>query len=343
MSLGPIMMDLRGSTLAADEREWLQHPLIGGVVLFARNYLSPRQIVSLVQNIRAVRKPALLIAVDHEGGRIQRFKNQFTSLPSPQALGTYYDRDHRQGLAIAEHIGWLMAAELRAVGVDFSFAPVVDIDHGVSRVIGDRAFHKHADHVASLAKAYIRGMHGAGMAAVAKHFPGHGGISQDSHCDVAEDKRRYADIEAEDMVPFARLIDATRLPAIMPAHVIYPDVDDKPAGFSSVWLQTILRQTLGFQGVVFSDDLSMAAAEIVGCYIDRARCALAAGCDMILICNNQAAVVTLLDQLDVCLDPALSARLTKMHGKNTYDFSCLQDNKNWQVAKEAITRLTSSA
>ncbi len=332
------MMDLRGIALDADEREYLQHPLIGGVILFARNYQSPHQLSALTQDIHDLRKPALLIAVDHEGGRVQRFRDELTLLPPPRAVGAYYDRDRRKAMVVAEQMGWLMAVELRAIGVDFSFAPVLDIDKGISRVIGDRAFHKRPEHVATLARAYVRGMRRAGMAAVGKHFPGHGSVTQDSHDDVPVDKRRYVDIEMDDMIPFARLIHA-RLPALMPAHVVYPAVDDKPAGFSSVWLQTILRQNLEFQGTLFSDDLSMAGAEVMGDYVDRARCAFAAGCDMILVCNNQKAVMTLLDQLAVHPNALLSARLMQMHGRHGYDFARLKDNEEWQAARDAMMHL----
>lgn len=334
MSLGPIMMDLRGTTLEQDEKEYLQHPLVGGVIFFSRNYESPEQIAALSEEIHKLREPRLLIAVDHEGGRVQRFQDGFTRLPALKVIGDLYDRDNNIGLKLAEKAGWLMAAELRAVGIDFSFAPVLDIFKGISQIIGDRSFHKDPTCVAELSKTYIQGMRRAGMAAVGKHFPGHGAVKEDSHHAIPFDKRRFEDIQMDDMVSFERLIHVG-LAAIMPAHVIYSAVDDKPAGFSSVWLKNILRQQLEFQGVIFSDDISMVGAEVVGGYIERAHCALEAGCDMVLVCNNQAAVIKLLDNFKVAPDPASQSRLIRMHGKYETDFSSLKNNQEWQtIAKE---------
>lgn len=338
MSLGPIMMDLRGTTLENDEKECLQHPLVGGVIFFSRNYESPEQIAALSKEIHALREPRLLIAVDHEGGRVQRFQNGFTKLPALQLIGSRYNKDNKSGLKLAEKAGWLMAVELRAVDIDFSFAPVLDVCKGVSKVIGDRSFHKNPECVAALSQSYMHGMRRAGMAAVGKHFPGHGAVKEDSHHAIPFDRRRFEDIQMDDMVSFERLIHVG-LAAIMPAHVIYPEVDDKPAGFSSIWLQNILRQQLGFQGVIFSDDISMAGAEIVGGYVDRAHCALEAGCDMVLVCNNQAAAMDILDNLKVESNPASQSRLIRMHGKHEYDFISMKNDEEWQAVSEEISGL----
>ncbi len=332
------MMDLRGTTLEDDERELLLHPLVGGVIYFSRNYESPEQIAALSKEIHGLRDPRLLIAVDHEGGRVQRFQDGFTRLPALQLIGECYNKDKKAGLKLAEKAGWLMAIELRAVDIDFSFAPVLDVSKGVSQVIGDRSFHRDPECVAELSRAYMHGMRDAGMAAVGKHFPGHGAVKEDSHLAIPFDRRRFEDIQMDDMVSFERLIHAG-LAGIMPAHVIYPAVDDKPAGFSSIWLRNILRQQLEFQGVIFSDDISMAGAEVVGGYVDRAHCALEAGCDMVLVCNNQDAAIEVLDNLKVDPDPGSQSRLIRMHGKHEIDIAKLKDDEVWQAVSTEIASL----
>ncbi len=314
MSLGPVMLDLAGTELTGAERERLRHPLVGGVILFARNYESPEQLQRLVAAIHALREPQLLVAVDHEGGRVQRFRAGFSALPPARVFGRIYDDNPKRAKRLAEACGWLMAAELRAAGVDFSFAPVLDIDRGVSAVIGDRAFHSDPEVVADLAHAYMRGMHQAGMAATGKHFPGHGAVAADSHLALPVDERALVDILAEDVVPFERMIHYG-LAAIMPAHVVYPRVDAQPAGYSRVWLQDILRRRLGFQGVIFSDDLSMQGARGAGDVVARARAALGAGCDMVLVCNDAPAAERLLDGLGAHDDPVAHLRLVRMHGR----------------------------
>ena len=338
MSLGPIILDLNGFTLLDDEREILQHPMVGGVILFSRNFESPEQLAGLVTAIHSVREPRLMISVDHEGGRIQRFRKGFTRLPAAELIGKTYDRNNRQGMELAEQSGWLMAIELRSVGIDFSFAPVLDIHKGISSVIGDRSFHRNPEIVADLGKAFMHGMRRAGMAAVGKHFPGHGSVKEDSHLAIPVDYRRFEDIQLDDLVVYERLIHAG-LPAIMPAHVIYPAVDNKPAGFSPVWLQDVLRRQLQFQGIIFSDDINMAGAEFAGNYIDRTRSALTAGCDMVLVCNNRNAVLSILENYDYSPNPVSQARQIRMHGKNGIPHKQLENETEWQTIAKRIRKL----
>src|SRR6202521_1323118 len=277
MSLGPLMVDINGTELTPEDVQVLSHPLVGSVILFSRNYRSVAQVAALTANIRALRTPHLLIAVDHEGGRVQRFREGFTRLPAARALGRRYDEDRRDGLALAQSVGWLMAAELRAVGVDFSFAPCVDLDYGVSEIIGDRAFHSDPDAVAALAVATLSGMREAGMAAVAKHFPGHGAVVADSHVAMPVDRRQFADLEA-DIRPYRPLID-NNVPGIMAAHVVFPAMDALPASLSKRWIGGVLRGELGFHGCVFADDLTMGGAAAFGDVMARVEVSLDAGCE----------------------------------------------------------------
>ena len=333
MLLGPVMLGLEALELTAEEYEMLQHPLVGGIILFTRNYQSPEQITSLVSAIHAARQPPLLVAVDHEGGSVQRFRDGFSRLPAMRDIGKLYDQDTEHGLHLARTVGWLMATELRTVGVDFSFAPVLDLDYGVSAAIRDRAFHRNANSAIELASAYIKGMSDAGMAAVGKHFPGHGFIAADSHHEIPVDKRSFDKIQLEDLRPFSQLI-ANGLPAIIPALVIYQNVDPHPAGFSAVWLQKILRQQLGFNGVVFSDDLGMVGASYAGGPLERAQAALAAGCDMVLACNERSAALAMLEGLNVIADQTTQARLQRMQAtkRPATIMSELPHNPIWQAA-----------
>jgi len=335
MSLGPIMLGLSGTVLQAQEREMLLHPLTGGVVLFSRNYESPEQLIELVSKIHALREPHLLIAVDHEGGRVQRFRTGFTELPAIGQLGVVYDEDQKRAQTLSETSGWLMASELRAVGIDFSFAPVLDLDRGISQVIGDRAFHKSPDVIAELAQYYIRGMHQAGMAAIIKHFPGHGSVSEDSHLAVPVDRRRFSDIQAEDMLPFERLCHVG-VEGVMIAHIIYEQVDKKMAGFSKFWLQEILRQQYEFQGVIFSDDLEMAGAKVEGDIPQRVISALQAGCDMALVCQSEDAMAEALQGVSEWNDPASQLRLIRLHGRTSKSRVQLQASERWQQAVNAV-------
>lgn len=337
MTMGPVMLDLDSIELSAEERELLRHPLVGGVVLFSRNYHSREQLQQLIYSIRKIRS-SILIAVDHEGGRIQRFRGEFTELPGAAWYGMIYDQDAEKAKMLANTAGWLMAMELLAVGVDLSFAPVLDLDHGVSQVIGDRAFHHQPDVVSLLAGSFIRGMSYAGMRAVGKHFPGHGAVVADSHVDIPFDDRDFQTIAEQDLLPFAHLITAG-LKGIMPAHVIYLALDQLPAGFSQFWLQNILRQQLGFNGAIFSDDLSMAGAKIMKTCTERVKQALEAGCDMVLICNDRQSVVEVLEGIQDYKNLGSCQRLLKMVGHFQYTWNELEQIALWQQARETITSL----
>jgi beta-N-acetylhexosaminidase len=291
---GPVVLDVAGQTLSEEDRRRLCHPLVGGVILFGRNYASPEQVAALTAEIRALRVPRLLISVDQEGGRVQRFRQEgYTGLPPMATLGRLWDRDGQKALAAARAVGVLIASELTASGVDLSFTPVLDLAYGHSTVVGDRAFHADPEAVTLLAGAVMAGLRAQGMAAVGKHFPGHGHVGADSHLEVPVDTRTFATIDAADLMPYRRLIPLG-LDAVMPAHVIYPAVDARPAGFSPVWLQQILRDTLQFRGVIFSDDLSMEGASVAGGIVGRATAALQAGCDLVLACNRPDAADELL-------------------------------------------------
>lgn len=314
MPRGPVMLDVEGLELGAADRERLSHPLVGGVILFTRNYAEPSQLAALTAAIRAMRDSPLVIGVDHEGGRVQRFRAGFTAIPPMRLLGESWDRDVAAAAREAEALGRTISGELKPQGVDFSFTPVLDLDFGSSGVIGDRAFHRNPNAVAHLASALRRGLNAGGMAAVGKHFPGHGFVAADSHTDVPVDGRPMSAIAADDLVPFGAMVRGG-LEAIMPAHVIYPDVDAKPAGYSRVWLQEILRGRLGFDGMIFSDDLGMAGAHTVGDIVARAEAAVGAGCDVVLSCNDFAVADDLLTRWKPAPSPDLARRWARMAGR----------------------------
>jgi beta-N-acetylhexosaminidase len=327
------MFDLADTRLEPEEKERLLSPAAGGIIFFARNYENPEQIAQLTADIRAVR-PEILIAVDHEGGRVQRFREGFTRLPPAARYQAEGDAD-----ALAETAGWVLAAELRAVGVDFSFAPVLDVECGISRVIGDRAFGDDPDTAARLAAAFTRGMARAGMAAVGKHFPGHGSVEEDSHIALPVDRRPLAEIEARDLRPFRALIESG-LEGMMASHVVYEQLDSRPAGFSPFWIQDVLRGRLGFAGAVFTDDLSMAGAAMAGGPVDRVRLALEAGCDMVLVCNAPGAAENVLEALSGHTpDPLATARLQRMAGRFPIDRAALLASPEWQDAAARIAAL----
>ena len=311
--VGPVIIDLSGQQLSVEDRERLRHPLVGGIIHFARHYASPEQLRALNDEIHALR-PGLLIAVDHEGGRVQRFHDGFTEIPPMRTLGERWDGDPQGALAEAARLGRIIADELTAHGIDFSFTPVLDLDYGGSSVIGDRAFHRDPQATAQLAAALIGGLRAGGMASVGKHFPGHGFVRADSHHEVPVDDRSYATLAADDLVPFAHLI-AAGLDAVMPAHVVYPAVDTQPAGYSEVWIKQILRGQLGFDGVIFSDDLGMAGAHGAGDMLARANLALAAGCDMVLVCNDLPAADALLERWEAQPAADLQRRVERMRAR----------------------------
>jgi beta-N-acetylhexosaminidase len=340
MSLGPLMIDIVGTELTAEDIRVLKDPRVGSVILFTRNYRDVAQLSALTAAIRAVRSPHLMIAVDHEGGRVQRFREGFTRLPAARLLGRRYTEDHREGLLLAQSVGWLMASELRAVGVDFSFAPCVDLDYGVSEIIGDRALHADPDAVAALAVAYMSGMREAGMAAVAKHFPGHGAVIADSHLALPVDRRKFVDLEA-DIRPYRPLIE-NNLAAVMGAHVVFPAVDALPASLSNRWITGVLRGELGFHGCVFADDLSMAGAAAFGGVIERAELAFAAGCDVLPICNDRQAVQSVLDHFGPDLgSPASQARVVRMRARAEGPMNLGADRK-WQQTVREIAGLSAT-
>lgn len=338
MTLGPLMINVEGKELTAEDREVLAHPLVGGCILFTRNFEDIHQLERLVADIRAIRAPPLLVTVDQEGGRVQRFRQDFTVLPSMRAIGRQYDLDHAAGRQLARQAGWLMAAEALAVGIDMSFAPVVDLDYGVSTVIGDRAFHRDPRVVAELALAFMNGMREAGMAATAKHFPGHGAVVADSHVAMPVDRRPLADMD-DDLYPYQRLID-NGLPAVMAAHVMFTDVDPLPAGFSKKWLQDELRGRMRFAGAIFSDDLSMVGAGVVGDMPERVRAALGAGCDMVSLCNDRKGVLQVIDSLRGTGDPSSQLRLARLHGRagqrEGMNRLALRATADWQACERAI-------
>lgn len=337
MTLGPLMVDVSGLSLTDSERETLSDPRVGGVILFSRNFESLEQVRELVRELHAVRTPQLLVAVDQEGGRVQRFRDGFTELPPARWLGHEYDIDQDHARELARSCGWLMAAELLEVGIDISFAPVVDLDLGFSEVIGDRAFHKDPDAVSALATAYMIGMRQAGMMAVAKHFPGHGAVVADSHHELPVDHRELDDM-ADDLLPYRRLID-NGLAGIMMAHVKYPAIDRRIASLSPYWVQTELRRNLGFNGVVFSDDLSMSAAEVAGTVPERVQQALDAGADMALICNDPDAVAATLDELEELGDPTSLARLVMMRPHLAeHDSLVARETPEWRATVEQIEK-----
>ena len=332
------MLDLEGPELSREEEELLQAPQMGGVILFSRNYENPEQLAGLIERIHAVRQPKLLIAVDHEGGRVQRFREGFTRLPPAAAFGAVHDQDPGRACHLASLCGWLTACELRASGLDFSFSPVLDLRSRVSDVIGDRAYHADVDAVVNLARAYIGGMKRGGMATVGKHFPGHGSVKGDSHLETPRDQRDFESVRMSDLRVFERII-ADGLAAIMPAHVIFECMDDKPAGFSRYWLKDVLRRHLNFQGAVFSDDLVMTGAAVAGDIVDRGAAALEAGCDMLLVCNDREAAVRLLEATPQSADPVRSARLARMHGLHHTSRKRLNESEAYRSAVAEIIAL----
>jgi beta-N-acetylhexosaminidase len=334
LPLGPAVVDVLGTALAEEDILRMAQPAAGGVILFSRNFENPEQLQALTDHIKRLREPELPICVDHEGGRVQRFREGFSAIPPMRLLGRMWDRDRKGALELAHAAAYTIGAELGALGVDFSFAPVLDLDFGASEVIGDRALHFDPLAVGALGAELVQGFAAAGMAAVGKHFPGHGFAAADSHVDVPHDNRAMKEIARKDLVPYKAVIEAG-MAGVMPAHVIYDQVDPEPAGYSKFWLQDVLRGKLGFDGLIFSDDLSMKGATTAGGIPERARAALGAGCDMVLLCNDPAG----LDELLSCLEstslikPERLERMRKQGGRD------LRKSVAYREAQETLQQL----
>jgi beta-N-acetylhexosaminidase len=335
MAMGPVMLDIEGRQLSPADRAILREPAVGGVILFSRNYESPSQLGDLVATIRALRSPPLLIAVDHEGGRVQRFREGFSAIPPMRRLGRQYDGDPDEALSLAKTAGWLIASELRAMDIDLSFTPCVDLDWGISEIIGNRAFHRKPEVVADLASAYCNGLRSAGMAAIAKHFPGHGAVVADSHDQLPVDRRSYGDL-LDDMQPYEKLIAKRQLAGVMIAHIVFSETDPLPASFSPYWIQEQLRRALGFDGAVLCDDLSMKATESMGSMPKRARLALQAGCDMVLVCNDRPAASATVAALRDYSNPLSLVRLARLHGTGKVMRESLLASEEWQIATDRL-------
>jgi beta-N-acetylhexosaminidase len=333
------MLDIDGLSLTPADRDLLLEPAVGGVILFSRNYESPEQLADLVAELRALRSPPPIVAVDHEGGRVQRFREGFTSIPPMRVLGRQYNSDPDAALLLARSAGWLIASELRASGVDLCFAPCVDLDWGVSEIIGDRSFHAKAGVVSELAAEFSRGLRSAGMAAVAKHFPGHGAVVVDSHENLPVDRREYGDL-LDDMQPYDRLISSGLVAGVMMAHIVYPQMDELPAGFTPFWIQRELRSRLGFDGAVLSDDLSMKATRAYGSMPERAQLALQAGCDMVLVCNDRDAALATVKSLRDYSNPLSLVRLARLHGTGHVLRETLLASDEWHQANSVLSQWT---
>lgn len=342
MHLGPVMLDIAGLELTAEDREVLQHPGVGGVILFQRNYHSPAQLSELSMQIKQLRQPGLLIAVDQEGGRVQRFGTEYSRLPALRKLGLVFDRDPQTAFALAESLGWVLASELRACGVDISFAPVLDLYQDDKGVIGDRALHADPLIVTQLAAVIIGGMAYAGMSAVAKHFPGHGGVSVDSHVALPCKHATLAELQNTDLRPFKALLEK-KIHAVMTAHLLIPQVDDVPVTLSTQWLSSLLRDAWGFNGMIFSDDLSMGALHPYGDMVARTHSALQAGCDMVLICNDRAAAGAVLTALPALQQMPVTRRAEMLKPNHaSLSFTELLQSASWLKHVTRLRDLTDS-
>jgi len=336
MAPGPLMLDLEGTSLSDDERDLLLQSPVGGVIFFARNISSKEQFIALTAEVSALR-PELLLAIDQEGGRVQRLREGYTILPPMQFLGNLLVEDSQRGAELLRNTGWLLAVEMIASGLDFSFAPVLDLDSSHCEVIANRSFSLDPGIASAAAGYFIEGMAEAGMAATGKHFPGHGGVTADSHLEIPYDSRSLEQLQDRDLLPFKAL--SHKLQGIMPAHIVFPEVDDKAVGFSSYWLQNILRQELAFDGVIFSDDLSMKGADQMGSYAEKADAALRAGCDMVLVCNNRQGALEVLDFLQASTELVTSPRLPVMKAQAQWQWTELINDTRWLATREALSAL----
>ncbi|PCJ36309.1 MAG: beta-N-acetylhexosaminidase [Cellvibrionales bacterium] len=330
------MLDLEGTSLTDGERELLTQSPVGGVIFFARNISSKEQFIALTTEVSALR-PELLLAIDQEGGRVQRLREGYTILPPMQVLGNLLVEDSQRGTELLRDTGWLLAVEMIASGLDFSFAPVLDLDSSHCEVIANRSFSLDPGTASAAAGYFIEGMAEAGMAATGKHFPGHGGVTADSHLEIPYDSRSLEQLQDRDLLPFKAL--SHKLQGIMPAHIVFPEVDDKAVGFSSYWLQDILRQELAFDGVIFSDDLSMKGADQMGSYAEKADAALRAGCDMVLVCNNRQGALEVLDFLQASTEHVTSPRLPGMKTQAQWQWAELMSDVRWLATREALSIL----
>ena len=339
-----MIVDIDSVQLTEEESDYLKHPFVGGVILFSKNYSCIDQLVTLIKQIKSLRYPSLLIFVDQEGGRVQRFRQGFTELPALGSLGSYYEVSPQKAAGIVRECGWIMATEMKAVGVDVSFAPVLDTFSCESKIIGDRSFHSDPDVICALASIYVSAMHGCGMHAVGKHFPGHGGVIADSHIEVPVDNRTFDVIDKTDLIPF-KFMASLRISGFMAAHIIFPRVDDTSvAGFSNYWLQKILREKGGFNGLIFSDDLSMEGAAVSSSYFTRANLALFAGCDALIVCNNKAGIFEILDKYSQLQSPNCMKSLEAMRGPSCeIPHDVLRSTSLWKIAAKHIADFISKS
>lgn len=331
---GPLILDIAGVQLTEEDKSLIANPCVGGVILFSRNYENKNQLKDLIHEIKVIDSQCL-ICVDHEGGRVQRFRDDFTPIPAMQTLGELFKRNPEIALSMASDLAWVMAAELLDCGVDLSFAPVLDVDDNYSSIIGDRAFSPEPEVVTKIGDAFIEGMHDAGMCATGKHFPGHGSVVADSHLELPIDKRSLKEVEAKDMVPFKSLL--TRMEGLMPAHIVFEQIDPLPVGFSPFWIKTYLRKQLGYQGIIFSDDLTMEGATGAGNYSERANAAMRAGCDVILVCNNRAGAIEVMEYLAESEWQDFDSRLYSLLMKKSGSKEELERHPRWQRVQEFIS------
>ncbi len=339
--ISPLILDIEKEYVTEEDKELLSHPCVGGLIFFARNFSDTQQLSELIREIRSIR-PNLLLCVDHEGGKVQRFKQGFTRLPAMQNLGTLYRENSSLAKKTSKELGWLLAAELRAYDIDISFTPVLDVDRNFSSIIGDRAFSDTPEIVSDLVSEFLEGMQEAGMRSTGKHFPGHGSVREDSHHELPVDHRQLIALEQHDLIPFVKLM--SKLDAIMPAHILFPQIDESPVGFSKKWIREILRQTYSFEGLVFSDDLSMEGAAIAGNYRERARAALDAGCDSVLVCNNRDAAISVLEDIETYRNSLEVHSLSAMSGDRAkqQDWKSLIESERYCKAQALLEQINQS-